>query len=459
MRMARTARAHESFVSRLESVSFWMAVRRRFLRNSRASFVPKLYESDWREYWPKPRKVLLHGASCDALRLMPRPSVPRLSSWCCVNPTSVDPAQTALSRRGIYRILVCRPNHRLGNTILLTPLIQELERCYAGAEIDILSEGRIAEEVFSSFFSVKNVYCLPKRGFKHPLTFLSMLLGIRKTQYDMIIDPCLGSGFSRAMTRFLRGRYRLGFSDATDRSGLTHPVPTSVAGSHMAQRPINLLRWARARYSGVVDDTSHYAALDIRLTDEERVLGRSVIHQLLPEVPRCTSRPVIGIFANATGAKRYAEAWWQEFITAFTAMNPHASILELIPMHGHSMLGGAWAGYYSSDIRRMGAVMANMDLMITADCGVMHLAVASKVPTVGMFCVTDASVYAPYGLGSCALLTQGMSARDAAVQVARAFPSLLKDSEVSGSTAAAPALHWADASDHPGDLGHLGLSH
>jgi ADP-heptose:LPS heptosyltransferase len=341
----------------------------------------------------------------------------------------------------------------------LTPLIQELERLYAGAEIDILSEGRIAEEVFSSFFSVKNVYCLPKRGFKHPLSFLAMLHGVRQAQYDLIIDPCLGSGFSRAMTRHLRGRYTLGFSDEAKRSGLTHPVPTAVAGSHMAQRPINLLRWARAHYSGVVDDTSHYPSLDIRLTEEERALGRSVVDQLLHETPRNGTRPVVGIFANATGAKRYPGAWWVEFITAFKEMNPQADILELVPMHGHSMLGEEWAGYYSSDIRRMGAVMANMDLMITADCGVMHLAVASKVPTVGMFCVTDASVYAPYGLGSCPLLTQGMSAQEAATRVVRAFPGLLSEGGSSGGATAGLTVTWDEAIDHPGNLGHLGLSH
>jgi len=375
-----------------------------------------------------------------------------------VNTTSVNAAPSTLARRGIYRILVCRPNHRLGNTILLTPLIQELERLYTGAEIDILSEGRIAEEVFSSFFSVKNVYCLPKRGFKHPLGFLGMLHGVRQTQYDLIIDPCLGSGFSRAMTRHLRGRYTVGFSDDEKRSGLTHPVPTTVAGSHMAQRPINLLRWARAHYSGVVDDTSHYPSLDIRLTEEERALGRSVVNQLLPEAPRDASRLVVGIFANATGAKRYPASWWAEFITAFKAMNPSADLLELIPMHGHSMLGEEWPGYYSSDIRRMGAVMANMDLMITADCGVMHLAVASKVPTVGMFCVTDASVYAPYGLGSCPLLTHGMSAQEAATRVVRAFPELLSEGDADGA-AGSITMTWDAAVDQRGHLGHFGLSH
>ena len=368
----------------------------------------------------------------------------------------VHAGQASLPKKGVYRILVCRPNHRLGNTILLTPLITELERLYKGAEIDILSEGPIAEEVFASFFSVKNVYCLPKRGFKRPVPFLGKLLRIRKSQYDLIIDPCLGSGFSRALTKFLRGRFKLGFSDDAAGSGLTHPVPTSAAHAHMAQRPINLLRWARVHYAGESETTDDYPSLDIRLTDEERAHGRAVIDQLLPPPRQGASTPVIGIFANATGAKRYSATWWSEFIEAFEAMSPSSRILELIPMHGHSMLGEAWPGYYSSDIRRMGAVMAGMDLMITADCGVMHLAVASKVSTVGMFCVTDASVYAPYGLGSCPLMTHGLSAREAAEQVVRHFPALLgRGGSAGGAAASGPSLDWNDA----GGLGSLGLSH
>ncbi|WP_430390058.1 glycosyltransferase family 9 protein [Dyella sp. 20L07] len=368
-----------------------------------------------------------------------------------MNKTIVNAGQEPMPRKGIYRILICRPNHRLGNTILLTPLISELERHYKGAEIDILSEGDIAEEVFASFFSVKNVFCLPKRGFKRPIPFLGRLLHIRKTTYDLIIDPCLGSGFSRTLTKFLKGRYKLGFSDQPDSSGLTHPAPTSVAGNHMAQRPINLLRWAQSQDAR---ETGEYPSLDIRLTDAERSQGRLAINHLLSASQQTVTPPVVGIFANATGAKRYPMTWWSEFIAAFKEMSPSSSIIELIPMHGHSMLGEEWPGYYSSDIRRMGAVMAGMDLMISADCGVMHLAVASKVPTVGMFCVTDASVYAPYGLGSCPLLTQGLSAREAAMQVVRAFPDLLGRNTLVNITPAATA-----PSASPSHLGHWSLSH
>lgn len=336
--------------------------------------------------------------------------------------TPIPRCDAPLPRKGLFRILICRPNHRLGNTILLTPLIEELERHYKGAEIDVIAEGDIAREVFASFFSVRNVYCLPKRGFKHPIPFLRLIRRVRATQYDLVIDPCVGSGFSRTLTRLLRGTYKLGFGDDPKRSGLTHTVPTDVAGQHMAKRPVNLLRWALVLETARQDNAP---ALDIRLTDAEVANGRHAVNQLLAESRQTTSPPVVGVFANATGNKRYAMSWWQEFIDTFKLLCPTASILELIPMHGRSMLGAEWPAYYSSDIRRMAAVMAGVDLMITADCGVMHLAVASRTPTIGMFCVTDASVYAPYGQDNHPLQTTGLTARQAACQVVANYPQLL----------------------------------
>jgi heptosyltransferase III len=44
-----------------------------------------------------------------------------------------------------------------------------------------------------------------------------------------------------------------------------------------------------------------------------------------------------------------------------------------------------------------------MSMFVTADCGVMHLASAARVRVLGLFKVTDAAMYAPYGNGSTAI--------------------------------------------------------
>jgi ADP-heptose:LPS heptosyltransferase len=190
----------------------------------------------------------------------------------------------------------------------------------------------------------------------------------------------------------------------------------------MAKRAISLVR----RVTPFEDhESTEFPSLDIRLTDIERAHGKSVIGSLLASSQQTRTNAVIGVFANATGAKCYSKAWWTELITALKAQNPYCSIIEIIPMHGRSMLDSQWPSYYSTSIRRMGAVMSAVDLMISADCGVMHLAVASKVATIGMFCVTDEAVYGPYGSRSSPLLTQGLSASDTAQSIVDNFYELL----------------------------------
>lgn len=45
---------------------------------------------------------------------------------------------------GIHRVLICRPNHRLGKAVLISSLLAEVEALYPGAEIDRCSAGNAA---------------------------------------------------------------------------------------------------------------------------------------------------------------------------------------------------------------------------------------------------------------------------------------------------------------------------
>jgi len=46
-----------------------------------------------------------------------------------------------LNPRGICRIAVVRSYHRLGNNLLLMPLLDVLEQAFPGAEIDVVTVG------------------------------------------------------------------------------------------------------------------------------------------------------------------------------------------------------------------------------------------------------------------------------------------------------------------------------
>src|SRR5215831_8013205 len=114
------------------------------------------------------------------------------------------PAPVRFPKLKPHRILVCRPNVRLGNTLLLTPLIQEIESIWPGAEIDVLSACDAAPEIFREFSCVRNIHKLPRHGARHPLQFLRGLLRARSTYYDLVIDPCPRSKSARFITRLMR---------------------------------------------------------------------------------------------------------------------------------------------------------------------------------------------------------------------------------------------------------------
>jgi heptosyltransferase-3 len=319
-----------------------------------------------------------------------------------------------LPPKGIHRILVIRPNHRLGNTLLLTPLLSELERLYPGAEIDILTAGAAASEVFAAHDNVRNLWILPSRIAKHPLASWRILRQMQRQNYDMAIDPCIGSNSGRLFLSIARAKHKLGFEQFGMDAGVTCNIPVPSNLSHMGQLPVYLLR------SGCEENfaASDCPRLDVRLSSDEQRKGRDRLHQLMASVPECAG-PVIALFGDATGSKIFPEAWWIEMIQRLQQLRPDFRFIEIVPVSGTSKFRNAYPVYYSTAIRRMATVMAASDAVISADCGVMHLAAASGVPTVGLFSTTKPLEYGPYGGRNFAVSADNKTAAVVAEEVNR----------------------------------------
>jgi ADP-heptose:LPS heptosyltransferase len=63
-------------------------------------------------------------------------------------------------------------------------------------------------------------------------------------------------------------------------------------------------------------------------------------------------------------------------------------------------------------------VLSALDVYISSDCGVMHLACASDVPTMGIFTVTKVSEWGPYGPHRHAIAAHGQEPEDVARVIA-----------------------------------------
>jgi heptosyltransferase III len=329
------------------------------------------------------------------------------------------PGSGPLPATGIYRILVCQVSHSLGNTLLMTPLLEELEKVYPAAEIDILTRSPIAHEAFGHFFQVNRIFRLPAHGVGHPLKFIAELRRMRGIQYDLAIDVDPLSQTGRLHTLLSNATYTLGFSSPKKHGEITHPVPLPTELESKGRRPVYLLRHAMGRDTGAA-----YPPPDIRLGEHERTQGRqALLRSLAAHGIETPGRGIIGVFANATGDKLLGEDWWTRFLKVLEAQHPEHRIVEILPAFGRSMLGSRYPAYYASDLRKLASVLSGLDAYISADCGIMHLACTTGVPVMGIFTVTNAAEWGPYGPGKHVIPAKNVAPEEVARTIA-ALPEL-----------------------------------
>lgn len=280
---------------------------------------------------------------------------------------------------GIQRVLICRPNHRLGNTVMLTALMSEIESRFPGAEVDVLGSGGATRSVYAGFDCLGELFLLDRRALRRPFATIGTLRKLRAKRYDLVVDAAAGSSSGRIAASMARARFQLSVD------ALGSDVPT-----HFAARPVRALR----RALGVADATP-VPNLDLRLSTAERVAGAAALARVL-RVPD-PSGPTLAIFPNATGRKCLDATWWQTFVSELLARVGPLRIVELVAADGQSRIGNAYPTYFTSDPRKLAAFIDAAGIYVSADCGVMHLAAATSAITIGIFGATDPERYAPYG--------------------------------------------------------------
>ena len=303
----------------------------------------------------------------------------------------------------VRRIVVLRPNHRIGNTLLLTPLMQELEARFPAATVELVTAGGAARPVFARYPRVDALHSFPGKSYRHPLAVVRMLLRLRDPVYDLAIDPTLRSRAGRFLLRFVRARRRVGYAwgAATPDSVLTDAVDPAGAPAHHAEVPLYLLRSA-LRAPGDANDADARLPLDLRLSNEERAEGARQLAAALGGVEPGV-RPVVGLYAHATGAKCFPREWWAALIRSLQAQAPWLQLMEFLPEDGQSRLGDEVRGTYTPALRMLGAKLAATSLFVIADGGILHLADAAGAHVLGLFRTTSPAQYAPRRPGSQAL--------------------------------------------------------
>ena len=296
------------------------------------------------------------------------------------------------SDRPVRRILICRPNHRLGNQLLLTPLIEEMGQTFPEAKIDLFVKGTLAHVIFKNFTNVDKIIGLPKKPFSHLFQYVACWFKLRSKSYDIAfnVDPKSSSG--RLSTKLSRSRIKFFGDNAL--------VPQHPDGRHIAKLPVYNFRNLVGQL-GFAVSTKEIAPLDLKLSASERQHGTAIVQDIFQN-----DKKTICIFTFATGRKCYCENWWSTFYEQLMVRYPDYNILEILPAENVSQIGFKAKTFYSHDIREIAAVIGATKAFIGADSGIMHLASASLTPTLGLFAVTELCKYQPFNPGSIGMDTR-----------------------------------------------------
>lgn len=304
-----------------------------------------------------------------------------------------------VNKSEIKKVLICRPNGRLGNLLLISPLVQEVVEIFPDCKIDLFVKGNLAPIIFQNYTHFNKAIKLPKKPFNNLLAYFSVWIFIKKKKYDLVVNVDYGSSSGRLATRFSNAKYKF-FGDYIEAEGGRNDA------AHIAKYPVYNFRNYLITL-GFQKRNKMVSPLDLKLDFSELLAGKNALNQIVNNRKR-----TICLFTYATGDKCLSVEWWEAFYAKLKAKYREYNIIEILPIENVSQIAFQAPIFYSTDIRKIGAVIANTDLFIGADSGIMHLASSVQTPTIGLFSVSDIKKYEPYDNSSIAIDTNALMSED-----------------------------------------------
>ena len=283
----------------------------------------------------------------------------------------------------VKKVLIIRPNHRLGNSLLLTPLVKEVVKIFPNCEIHLFLKGNLGNVVFENYKDVTKIIKLPRKPFKNILNYFECWFSILGQNYDVSINANRVSFSGKLAARLSRSKYKF-------YNVLNGELSNFEDYNHNAKNPVyNLRHVIKNKLNRLNKDISK---LDLKLRGYEIDNGYKLLNSMFRE-----NKAVISIFTFATGDKCYDEIWWDKLYSKLKEFERDFNILEILPMENVSKINFESKSYYSRDIREIASVMYHCEVFIGADSGMMHLAHSSNTKTIGLFSITEPEFYGVYG--------------------------------------------------------------
>ncbi|WP_107037817.1 glycosyltransferase family 9 protein [Brumimicrobium mesophilum] len=260
----------------------------------------------------------------------------------------------------------------LGDVILATPIISELNRIYPEAKIDVVVR-KGNESLLANNPKINHVYVWNKKDGKYK-SLLKVIKSIRTRKYDEVItlQRYANAGL---MTKMAKTKARIGFDKNSFAKMYDKTVPHSLEeGTHEVERNLRTI-------------AHHGAKSLVRPELYPSNMDREVAGEFIKKKYYCLAP------ASVWETKKLPTSKWSELIELLiedgevkliggpTDVDLCANLQKEFPHHVHNLAG-------KLTLLQSAALMEGAEMNYVNDSGPLHIASAMNAPTRAFFCST-----------------------------------------------------------------------
>ncbi len=300
-----------------------------------------------------------------------------------------SPNDQRIDLRGekIDKILLVRPNFRLGNSILALPSIQLFRKNYPTAKIDFVGSP-VSQALFANL-PIDKHYQVARRFPESCWDYPRLLLKLRRENYDLAVEvSCSQSALGGFVVGLSGARLKVGREGKSD-FWYDAKIPKPLEP--------NKYRLLPAFVAAMGLETEEVFP-KIILSSEEIAAG----NEILCSAGFDDSAPILGVFVG--GRKRHGKRWpannFTRLIQNLTAQRVRVVTFlgpeerKLMALFCNDLSANAPV-IFEPSLRKFAAIVSHCDLFLTCDSGPMHLACALGVRTIAIFQNRDFDRWGP----------------------------------------------------------------
>ena len=277
----------------------------------------------------------------------------------------------------IDKILLVRPNFRLGNSILALPSIDLFRRNYPNAKIDFV--GSPVSQALVANLSVNQHYQVARRFPKSSWAYPALLRKLRRENYDLAVEvSCSQSAL---------GAFIVGLSGARLKVGTGGKWDFWYDGKISRPAESNKYRLLPQFIAAMGLETEEVFP-KIILSSAEVAAGSKIVRS----AGVGDRAPILGVFVG--GRKRHGKRWpannFVLLVQKLTAQGVRVLVFlgpeeRKLRAYLEENLGASAPVIFESSLRKFAAMVSECRLFLTCDSGPMHLACALGVRTIAIF--------------------------------------------------------------------------